>query len=766
MTLQLVEGQDFSADFSLLQRVSQRDGVQQWVALDKQLGERVLLKIFEEPLAASLRADTAEVIGATRGLVHPNIVRVHSLHTHDGIDFIVSQLVRDASPLEVASLERSWPLFEQLFSALSYAHGVGLAHGHLNPSNLLVDDQRVLHVTDFALPSALSADQTLLPFLSPQARKGNTRDLSDDIFSLGQLLFVSLSGKTASPGTAEIESTTPIPAPLRQLVLDMLSENHWERPRDLAHIRELVAGFALGETDAPIEPVGSFTRATPGHNEASAAPRSHLPPRERQVISAGAAYGGFALLMAIAVAVFFLLPDADVVTPTVAVPTSAAAPASPSGTTPTANTPSANTAPAAATLTPLEQARQQQLEADGQQTARELLRLQVKLEDAGVQIWGQQAFSVATGLAASADQAYRDNQFDEALALYRDAIAQLEQLQEDMPQIRAENERSGDEAIESGDAVSAIRAFTIVTAIDPSDTAARQKLARAENLEQLLALLAETEFLEGEGNLFDAQAKIGEAIAIDNNWQPALDARRRLNASVASRAFNVAMSEGLAALATEDFDAARAAFNRAGDILPTSAEPADGLQQVLVAISQRKIRELQAEAEAQETAADWPAAMSTFETLLEMDPTLVFAINGLERVRARAALDQQLQRFLDQPTLMASDEELGAARRALAEAARIKSPPDRMRTQVNDLSVHISLARIKVPVEIQSDQRTDITVYRVGNLGLVERTSLELIPGRYTIVGKRRGYRDVEVELTLLGGRPPPPVLVSCSEKI
>ncbi|XOV87677.1 MAG: hypothetical protein ACFHX7_22435 [Pseudomonadota bacterium] len=761
MTLQLVEGQEFSVDYSLLQRVSQRDGVQQWIALDTQLGERVLLKIFEAPLATGLRGEMTQAINATRGLVHPNIARVLALNNHDGIDFVVSRLVRSASPLQHQPLDRGWPVYEQLFSALAYAHSVGVAHGRLHPGNLLVDDRGVLHITDFALPAASGAEEDYQPFLSPQAQKGNRPDPSDDIFSLGQLLFVALTGKTAAAGSKNLETTRPVPAELKQLVLDMLSENHWERPTDLPEIKALVQAFALGEADAPIEPAGSFRRAAAAGTSVGVTPQTHRPARERQVMSAGAAYAGFALLMGVAVAVFFLLPDPEL--PTSAPPTSASATA-PASTNPGGTAPV--TTPPAPALTPLEQARQQQLEAEGQQVARELLRLQVKLEDTGVQIWGQQPYRTATDLAASADQAYRDSQFDLALQQYGEAKSQLEQLVADIPDILAENERLGDTAIEAGDATAAIRAFTIVTAIDPTDTDARQKLTRAENLEQLSALLAETEFLEGDGKLAAAQDKINEALALDGRWQPALAAKRRLADKVALQAFNAAMSEGLAALATEDFAAARAAFNRASSIRPGSAEPSDGLQQVEVAIAQRKIRELRAQAEAQETAADWSAAITTYETLLDLDPTLVFAAEGLERTRARAALEEELQRFLDQPTLLASDEELGAARRALAAAARIPSPPERTKQQISDLSVHISLARIKIPVEIQSDQRTDITVYRVGNLGALDRTTLELIPGRYTIVGKRRGYRDVEVELTLLGGRPPPPIQVSCTEKI
>jgi hypothetical protein len=54
----------------------------------------------------------------------------------------------------------------------------------------------------------------------------------------------------------------------------------------------------------------------------------------------------------------------------------------------------------------------------------------------------------------------------------------------------------------------------------------------------------------------------------------------------------------------------------------------------------------------------------------------------------------------------------------------------------------------------------------VGRLGAFDRKELELLPGRYTVVGVRAGYRDVRRELTLLPGREPPTVDVRCEEPI
>ena len=64
-----------------------------------------------------------------------------------------------------------------------------------------------------------------------------------------------------------------------------------------------------------------------------------------------------------------------------------------------------------------------------------------------------------------------------------------------------------------------------------------------------------------------------------------------------------------------------------------------------------------------------------------------------------------------------------------------------------------------------SDNATQVTVYRIGELGTFDERSLELLPGKYTAVGKRAGYRDVRVEFSLAHAAQTAPVVVQCKEK-
>ena len=230
--------------------------------------------------------------------------------------------------------------------------------------------------------------------------------------------------------------------------------------------------------------------------------------------------------------------------------------------------------------------------------------------------------------------------------------------------------------------------------------------------------------------------------------------------------FEQAMSEGLAALDRADYAAARAAFSRAAGLRPEAPQSADGLARAETGLRLESIQKLRQQATGFEQGEDWSSAVKSYQQVLELDPTVEFALNGLDRSRARAALSASLDRHLKAPERLSAEKVLQEASAILGEASAIEPAGPRLRKQIADLTATIDAYSTPVRATFESDSLTEVVIYRVGKLGTFQRRDLELRPGTYTVVGSRRGYRDVRRTLVIEPGVEPQPLNVRCHEAI
>ncbi len=235
--------------------------------------------------------------------------------------------------------------------------------------------------------------------------------------------------------------------------------------------------------------------------------------------------------------------------------------------------------------------------------------------------------------------------------------------------------------------------------------------------------------------------------------------------SPAGGEFARAMSAGLAALDREDFAAAREAFSRAAALRPGSPQSADGLARAESGARLAALSALRQEALAFESREDWRAAEERYKAALELDPTVEFALAGLARSNRRAELAERLAFHLQNPGRLSSDEVLEEASTVLEQAFEIEGSP-RLAQQRQQLAQAVAAFSTPVTATLESDQLTEVVVYRVGRLGSFSRRALELRPGTYTVVGSRQGFRDVRRQLVIEPGVEPGPLAIRCEEEI
>jgi tetratricopeptide (TPR) repeat protein len=422
--------------------------------------------------------------------------------------------------------------------------------------------------------------------------------------------------------------------------------------------------------------------------------------------------------------------------------------------------------PAQTQVSPWNQAQLAQLRKESQDVLARLLEVQSRLKKMSVERWAGADYAAALQLAADGDAVYRSQQFEAATGRYREALAGLQRLEERADAVYAEHLKRGEQALAAGDAAAAADAFATALLIRPGDPAAARGAGRAGTLDEVMRLVDAGTAAREDGRFEEAADEFQRALALDGDSEPArsgLDAARQ---AIAERDFTAAMSRGYAALDRGELEAARRAFADAGKLKPGAPDARDGMRLAENRITSARIERLLAEARSLEDAEDWKHAAARYDEALKLDASLAPGQQGKARAAARAALDERLLQAIARPERLSDDPVHAEAAALLRQASTAPAPGPRLKKQIAVLGALLEQALVPVTVMFRSDNATDVTIYRVSNLGRFDTTQLALRPGRYVAAGTRPGYRDVRVEFTVAPDKPAPPVVVQCEDRI
>ncbi|MDQ4501528.1 serine/threonine-protein kinase [Sinomonas sp. ASV322] len=249
-----------------------------WNARDEVLGRNVAIKILKEEYAGDpgfLQRFRNEA-QHTALLNHSGIANVFDYGEDSGSAYLVMELV-PGEPLssilereKVLSPDRTLNIMAQTARALAVAHARGLVHRDIKPGNLLITPDNRVKVTDFGI--ARLADQVPLTqtgqvmgtaqYLAPEQATGQQATGSSDIYSLGVIGYECLTGHRPFSGESQIaialaqvnDAPPPlpeqVPAPVRALLMSMLSKDPRNRPANAIKLAEAAEAIRRGDVRA------------------------------------------------------------------------------------------------------------------------------------------------------------------------------------------------------------------------------------------------------------------------------------------------------------------------------------------------------------------------------------------------------------------------------------------------------------------------------------------------------------------------------------
>jgi TPR repeat protein/tRNA A-37 threonylcarbamoyl transferase component Bud32 len=253
------------------------------IAMDRQVAIKVLLADISKDPQAMMRFQVEA--RAASILSHPNIITIHEFDiTEQGIPFLVMEYLEGFTLHDLLAkrnrlpYEEALPIFIKVCSALSHAHNRNVVHRDLKPSNIMIvvdeNGESQPKLLDFGIAklftppgkTAMRLTQTGEVFgsplyMSPEQCMGQAIDARSDIYSLGCVLYETLTGVAPIQGDnflslvyahlrdeplpfSKVASDFVVPAELEAIVQKSLHKDSTHRQASIKELQGQLETFS------------------------------------------------------------------------------------------------------------------------------------------------------------------------------------------------------------------------------------------------------------------------------------------------------------------------------------------------------------------------------------------------------------------------------------------------------------------------------------------------------------------------------------------
>lgn len=242
---------------------------------------------------------------AASRLNHPNIIALHDFGlTEDGLPYLVMDYIDGKSLAEILKdegqlgVQRSIHIFTQVCDALAHAHDLGIVHRDLKPGNIMIiqkkDEKESIKVVDFGVAKMYEGEDDVEAqrltttgelfgspvYMSPEQCQGLALTPRSDIYSLGCVIYETLTGKLPHCGRTVLETISRqmqspakpfsearpdlyIPDWLETAVFQTLEKDIEKRPKDMHALQHALSLGANTSSQSHMRAISQSARQAP-----------------------------------------------------------------------------------------------------------------------------------------------------------------------------------------------------------------------------------------------------------------------------------------------------------------------------------------------------------------------------------------------------------------------------------------------------------------------------------------------------------------------
>ncbi len=182
--------------------------------------------------------------------------------------------------------------------------------------------------------------------------------------------------------------------------------------------------------------------------------------------------------------------------------------------------------------------------------------------------------------------------------------------------------------------------------------------------------------------------------------------------------------------------------------------------------SKQEAQKLKQQVEQASANDDWAAVLRASEQGLSLVQNDAYFNEQKTVAESVLKATQKAARFISSPKRLADDNIHQAAENFIKEHVLLTTKSPRFGAQLQALQGLMKDAKQPISVLVKSDKRTDIFVLGTGVVGKVSSKTVDLPPGDYIFEGRRKGYRNKRISVSLRAGEPQQAITLVCDERI